>query len=261
MSFIDNHNESAETEKRLYTGVTPVELVGINPTQQELSKLFGGGDANAPTYVGTNDNGNKKIRLDMWLKNPDINLLTKCAIWLEDEARVSQAGNKQFINRKLQSTWGKSLEDIKNASNMQWFDTSTAREAKSGEVQLYEFLTALTNASTGQDDSDLELDDFSAIFDDDMNELNGINDAIGKQFKVLLGVKEGKYQDVYTGYFQKGSNNGTKVMENRACDTKYPYKADFQNSMELKEYNAPSAPAEDTTYVDMPEGTDTGNLF
>jgi hypothetical protein len=140
MGFIKNHTESENKGVQLYTGVANMKVIAINPNAAQLSKIYDKEVSTEPEYVSENDNGKRKVRLDIFLHNEEKDCIVKFPFWLEDEKRMSQAGNTQFINKKIQSTWSTSLEDLKENAKMEWFDNTTTREAKVGEVALYEFL-------------------------------------------------------------------------------------------------------------------------
>jgi len=242
MSFLKNHTESESKGKQLFTGVANMNVIAINPTVEELSKIYNTDNVSEPTYVTENNNGNTKVRLDFFLQNEENGIITSFPIWLENEARVSAAGNNQFINRKVQSTWSTSLEDLAENEKMSWFDITTARQAKSGEVDLYDFLVKWTNAQTGES-VDLELSNFeNLIAKGDVSELKEIMLKIGKTVNVLLGVREGQYQSVYTKYVNRGHIASVKGFEKNLDDEYGEFKSDYSNSLELKLYVEQTAP-------------------
>lgn len=244
-NFLENHKEAQLSERKLYTGICPVDVIAINPSAEDLKKIYNKQEVNEPQYLSTNEEGKAKCRLDFFLKNEDIDLLTKFSIYLEDKEDVSSSGKKRFINLKTQSMYANSLEEIATNPNLTWFDIKTARVAKVGEVQLYEMLVKLTNASL-DDDSKLELSNLDAIIKGNVFELREINEKIGKGLKVLLGVKDNQYQDVYNRFFMKKGQNRIDAMQRNATGEYGSFKSDFQNSMELKEYVVKPMPEDDT---------------
>ena len=157
---------------------------------------------------------------------------------------VSQSGKFQFINEKGQNIYADSIESIVANPNLMWFDVKTARKAKVGEVDLYEFLIKFTNAST-DDEAKLHLENFDNMFNGDFSEIYQIKDKLGKPIKVLLGVKDEQYQDIYTKFIQRGHMSGTKTMEKNASAEFGGFKSDYQNSMELKPYVQREMPVEE----------------
>lgn len=263
MSFLKNHTESEAKGKQLWTGVANMKVIAINPTVDELAKIYNTDNVSEPTYVTENNNGNTKVRLDFFLQNEENGIITSFPIWLENEARVSVAGNNQFINRKVQSTWSTSLEDLTANEKMSWFDMTTAREAKSGEVDLYEFLVKWTNAQTGES-VDLELSNFeNLITKGDISELKEIMAKIGKTVNVLLGVRDGQYQSVYTKYVNRGHIASTKGFEKNLDGEYGEFKANYANSLELKLYTEQPAPETTTNEYSNAEilGEDSDELF
>jgi hypothetical protein len=260
MSFLNNHKEAQISEKKLYTGICPVELVAINPSVEELKALYNSDKVVEPVYTSTSDEGNKKVRLDFFIRNTDLDLITKFAIFLENKVNVSTTGKTQFINERIQSMYAESLDSITSNPKLTWFDIKTARPAKVGEVQLYEFLVKLTNASTDET-SNLKLENFDNLFNGNVEELKEINSKLGKGVKVLLGVKDGIYQDVYNRYFQRIQVNGTDTMTKNATSEYGGFNSDYQNSMELQEYSQAPMPEKDTVYDNSSDANVTKSMF
>lgn len=260
MSFLNNHKEASSLERKLYTGVCTVDVIAINPTRQELAKLYNKEDVVEPNYITVHEDGYKKLRLDVFVKNDEINLSSKFTIWLEDRDNVSLSGKFQFINEKGQNIYADSIEAIVANPNLLWFDVKTARKAKVGEVDLYEFLIKFTNAST-DDDAKLHLENFANMFNGDLSEIQMIKEKLGKSIKVLLGVKDEQYQDIYTKFIQRGHMSGTKTMEKNASAEYGGFKADYQNSMDLQVYTQRSMPTEEVvTYSESnPQSVVPGN--
>jgi hypothetical protein len=128
------------------------------------------------------------------------------------------------------------------------------REAKEGEENIYNLMKAYANASPKT--KPFVLDDFNALVKGNGSELeaffNHFNQLSGG-IKVLLGVKEGKYQDVFTGVFLNVSGRITDYVTSRVVG-EYGYKGDYQNSYDLKEFDVEAAPADnevETSVTDM----------
>lgn len=259
MSFINNHKEAQISEKKLYTGVCPVEVIAINPTVNELKSIYNKDEVLDPSYTKIDENGVKQTRLDFYLKNEDIDLLTKMSIFLQDKVDVSSNGKTKFINKRIQTMYADSLDSIALNPKLTWFDIKTAREAKVGEELLYEFLVKVTNASTDET-SELMLENLDAIINGDVTELKNINDKLGKGVKVLLGIKDGQYQSVYNRYFQRFAQNGTSAMEKRASGEYGGFTSDYQNSMELQEYAMKPMPSKDTI-IDNSSEVSSSSMF
>jgi len=128
------------------------------------------------------------------------------------------------------------------------------REAKEGEENVYNLMKAYANASPKT--KPFVLDDWSAIAKGNGTELenfflhfNKLNGGV----KVLMGVKEGKYQDVFTGIFLNVNGRITDYVTSRVTG-EYGYKADYQGNFDLKEYDIEAAPAStevENTVTDM----------
>lgn len=229
----------------------PVEIVQINPTHAELKEIYGE-NAKEVTYTSKSDAGNRKVRLDFFVENKEYGFKDKFALFLEDNVRKSQNGNVQIINAQGRHTWAKSSEEC----DYEWFDSSTARVAKDGECRLYDMLIALVNADTSSKDSNLVLENLDAIFDGDVRELRDINKNFGKGLRVLTGVRDGKYQSIYTGHFNRNNNSSSTAMMNAATAEYGSFKDDFGGDAELREYVAPTRPA-----VSESVSSETDDLF
>lgn len=76
-----------------------------------------------------------------------------------------------------------------------------ARKAYVGEEALINFIKAWANVDQN---SQAILDDMSKLFAGDVSEIHTLHAGIkDNQVKILIGVKDGKYQDVYTKFFQR----------------------------------------------------------
>jgi hypothetical protein len=246
-NFLENHKEAKISERKLYTGICPVNVIAINPTVDDLKKIYNKDEVNEPQYLSVNEEGRTKCRLDFYIKSDleDVDLLTKFSIYLEDKEDVSASGKKRFINLRTQSMYANSVEEIATNPNLTWFDIKTARVAKVGEVQLYEMLVRLTNASI-EEDSRLELSNLDAMIKGNVSELREINEKVGKGLKVLLGVKDNQYQDVYNRFFMKKGQTRMDAMVKNATGEYGSFKSDFQDSMTLQEYVVKPMPEDDS---------------
>lgn len=251
MSFNVEESKGGGGARTLYTGVMPVEIINICPTHAELQEMYGE-NAKAPTYVETVD-GATRVRLDFYIRNEANDFLSKFSIFVKDAERISRTGKYEFLDVRGRNAWGESLESI----DYDWFKTAGARKAKDGESRLIEMLVALTNANQDSEQTNIVID-MERIFAGDFSELRKINNNYGKGLKVLLGVRDGKYQDVYTNKFGRSTSNSVAHIQKAASDHSYPWNCDFGGSTDLKEYVAPVAPTDNVSVVTDTSG---GDLF
>lgn len=230
----------------LYTGIAPMKVVAFNPSAEEIKSLTGREEVADPQYDGLNDDGTKKLRLDIWLRNEENNITTKVVFWLEDRLAVSSSGNKQFVNAVGMSTWAADVP------SQDWFIMRDYRHAYVGEADLYNFLSTWLGINKRSKESECVLDTpFSDIVAGNLDELRDLIVIYGqREIKVLLSVREGKYQDVYGKVFiqmESGYTDGLKKTLERDASSGYPYRSNYQGDFTLKKYTGESAPAETLT--------------
>jgi hypothetical protein len=246
MSFNANSsNEAVIKEGKLFTGLKNMKVVAINPTKAQLEDL-GYRPQNDPSYLGTNeddpDNPVKKVRLDFYLQGEsekEESIRTKIAFFLEDKYRVNQAGDKaEWINDLGRSAWG---TPSAAPDGLQWFDTSTARQCKVGESDLHSFLINWLNISPNDE---AKLDNFDSLFEGSYRELMSLlNGNPDNEIRVLLTVRDGKYQSVYNRYFDRASNKRTNYWEDyirKQTEQGYEPKEDFSKSLVFQEWEEPT---------------------
>jgi hypothetical protein len=117
------------------------------------------------------------------------------------------------------------------------------RQALRGEEDLYSLLRAYGNIDTNN--SPFMLDDIKNIIKGNVKELREFfawADNKGGGVKVLLGVKDGQYQDVWNSMFLTVNGKLSDYMKNKITDDNYGYRHYYGHSFNLKEYIADSAP-------------------
>ena len=225
---------SESTSYKLFTGLTDVQVVAVNPSKEEAEKL-GINMKNDPTYLSTDEaSGNKKIRIDVFVKSNDTGKVDKMAFFMEDAPKTSSAGNTQFINDFGKSCYGTSVEEA--TAKYAWFKPDGARPSVSGEVELVDFIVNLLNIGK---DQVAKLDNPKAFFTGNLSELTAIFKKFSeRKVQVLYTVRENEgswYQGIYTRYFGKAGNKVTKWWDKHfEGNTSQP---NFQNSYLFQEFN------------------------
>lgn len=218
----------------LYTGLTDVQVVAVNPTKEEAEKL-GINMKNDPVYLTTDEtSGNKKIRIDIYVNSEKTGRVDKMAFFMEDAPKKSAAGNTQFINDFGAGCYAESKEDA--ITKYQWYKPDGIREAISGEVELVDFIRNMLNISK---DNIAKLDNPKAFFSGNVTELvNLFKKFPGRKVQVLYTVRENDgnwYQGIYTRYFSRAGNKTTKWWEKHfEGNTSPPI---YQNSLMFQEFN------------------------
>ena len=174
---------------KTYSGLTNVKVIAVNPTMAELHSL----DINVksePNYsVTMGDQDYNKIVF--WLMNEDGNF--KLEILMQNKARVSQTGKHQWMNNIGQSTWST------DAPTYEWWKSEGQRKGYTGEETLINFVKAWANVAQG---GDVYFETMSNIASGDVTEIRSLVTQLQpNQVRVLVGVKDDKYQQVYTKYF------------------------------------------------------------
>jgi len=263
-SFL-NVKEQKQQERTLVTGVCNSKVLAINPDRETLAEIVGRDAENMkePSYIGQNRDGEPNVRIDIWLKpingikyydegtGESKNYIDpyKLAIFLSDKEKSTRDESKNmFINGRIQTTWAKDAEQAQSYTSKAgktWFSENSIRICKEGEDQLLKFFSTYTNADLMDAETDLVLNDYDAILSGDTSELEAIMNAKneeGKTVNVLLGVRDGKYQEVYSHEFERGMRKTFARLGNTASGEYNGFKADFQNDTMLKAYVRPVAP-------------------
>ena len=174
---------------KLYSGLTNVRVIAVNPTMAELHAL----DIKVkqePNYSVTfsNEDYNKVV---FWLANTEGNF--KLEILMQNKPRVSQTGKHQWINGIGQSTWSE------DEPSYDWWKTEGQRKAYTGEETLINFTKAWANVRQGDE---VTFDTISEIAKGNVAEIKALLGSLTtNEVRVLIGVKDDKYQQVYTKYF------------------------------------------------------------
>jgi hypothetical protein len=241
-----------------FTGLTNVKVIAINPTKEEMIAM-GINAQQEPKYLSQNEKGEAKMRVDFYLASPtptiNFSKSLKVSFWLEDSPRTNKEGTKsQWINKFGMTAWGKTLESMPEEN---WYSTEGCRKALIGEEDLTSFIKAWANVDPKDQAA---LDDTSKIAKGDITEIVNLHKAIpNNQVKVLLGVKDGKYQDVYSKCFDRAYRTNFTTWK-KALEGQYSeFKSDYQNDLNFKPYTGTSdAPGDSPTDMTTPATANAG---
>ena len=174
---------------KLYSGLTNVNVIAVNPTMAELHAL----DIKVksePNYQVSfsNEDYNKVV---VWLGNEDTKV--KLEVLVQPKARVSQNGKNQYINAIGQTTWSE------GKPSFDWWKAAGERHAFVGEETLINFVKAWANVANGDE---VSFETGKKISNGDVSEIKALVNVLkDNQVRVLVGVKDDKYQTVYTKHF------------------------------------------------------------
>jgi hypothetical protein len=174
---------------KLYTGLTNMNIIMINPTLKELQDNDIKFKQDPEYFVEINDV--EYFKLTFWLKNEDITV--RMEVLLNNTFRQSKGGKYQWINNIGQDTWSE------ESPTYEWWKTEGEHKAYSGEETLIKFMKAWANVASGDE---VSFDTIDKIVEGDVLEVQQLVSALkDNQVRVLLGAKEDKYQQIYMRYF------------------------------------------------------------
>lgn len=181
---------------KLYSGIAPMKVIAINPSLAKLHELGMDYMKQEPQYSGIDIGGNLHNKIVFWLRNDEHKVSVKAEFLVRNEERQDSKGIKyQWINKEGKTAWG--TDNPALLPNYKWFKNEGVRKAYYGEENLTNFIRALFNVRVG-DPCQLNTE----VFNNNVtNLLNSWAAHPDNQLRCLLGVKNDKYQEVYTHHF------------------------------------------------------------
>ena len=233
MSFAAGEEATENTAVfQKYIGVSPVSIVALNPTKEELETLLGRSISKNLEYFSKDASGANQIRLDFWVK-PDANWgrqldvpLQKITFFISETVSINKDKTKVQVIDKYGNTGWVTKEDFKLKNVPENFKrlTNTYRECYSGEDRLIDFLKKWLNIPENSvykngvwefipdmSKCEAEFKNIKSLIKGDIKDLQTlIKKYPSYKVKVAFGVKttedNKKYQTVYTGLFLKHSS-------------------------------------------------------
>lgn len=159
MAIGGNKRESTQQQEfAKKIGLFESKVVIVNPTLEEYSEVLGielKEGSKATEYLGTSNDGNTTLRVDVWLQEVKSGDKFKVNFYLENKEKVNKDGTKrQYINNIGTTSWA---DDVNNLPD--WFKGRDYRQAYVGEEELYGFLrTWLGNLDYRDASTVLQLD-------------------------------------------------------------------------------------------------------
>lgn len=253
MAVKGKQREVKESSKQLYVGFTAVKVVAVNPNLTELNQLINresAADQKEPVYLGTDQEGNDRLRLAFWLEDLKTGKLFVYSFNLTNKERKNKDGDKvQLVNQTCTTTWApyikkgdKVTDKVDETVIQDWFLNFTTKEkevlgpkkwrkALAGEEELSTLLRSWLGRLDFMDTETEVMVDTKKLFKEDYKELRELislneegefdNEGIDTPFVALLGVRTDeddstkKYQQVWgksflPNGFMKYINNGNK---------------------------------------------------
>ena len=200
---------------KTYSGLTNVKVMAVNPTMAELHAM----DINVkqePNYK-VEFSGEEYNKIVFWLSNEDGNF--KLEILMQYKPKVSQNGKHQWMNAIGQSTWSE------EAPTYEWWKKEGERKAFTGEETLINFVKAWANVASGDQ---VYFDTMPAIANGTLPEVKELVKSLANnEVRVLIGVKDDKYQQVYTKYFGRVKPQRDDLFIKALNDDYGSFNADF----------------------------------
>ncbi len=217
----------------LYTGIGAMSVVAVNPTLGELNAI-GVKMKTEPTYTGItfDDNGPTYNKLTFWLHNAEHSFTTRMEILVTaTERAISKSGKYQWVNKFGQTAWGESNP----STTYEWFKNDEVRRTYSGEETLIDFIKAWANIPNG---GECSLDTTADIFAGKVDELKQLIMSLkDNKVRCLLGVKDGKYQQVYNKCFGRLKPKRDDMFVRSLNDDYRQFKAEYNSDLVLQRYS------------------------
>lgn len=139
-------------------GLFESKVIAINPSMEEYAEVLGmelKEGSKATEYLGTSNDGNTSLRVDIWLQEIKSGDKFKVNFFLENKLKANKDGTKaQYINNVGTTSWATDENTLPD-----WFKGREYRQAYVGEEELYGFLrTWLGNLDYRDADTVLQLD-------------------------------------------------------------------------------------------------------
>jgi len=222
----DSDQEVASGGVKLFAGLANFVVIAVNPTKDDLHEL-GIKVKEEPSYwtkIKDKETGkeNEFFKLTFWIQNPD--LTTRFDILLSDRPRVSKTGKNQWINNVGQTTWSA------DAPAYEWWKKEGQRHALEGEEILIDFVKAWANVKA---DDDVYFETMGSIVEGEIEEITSLATQLkDNRVRLLIGVKDGKYQTVYVKMFGRVKPKRDDLFVKSLNDEYGQFKAEFPHDLQ-----------------------------
>jgi hypothetical protein len=236
---------------KLWAGITNMEVKAVNPNLAELNAM-GINMKTEPNY-SLEMNGRDIFKVIFWVGNPD--LTTKVEFLLENTPKITKNGDKtQFVNAYGQFAYATNAEAL---TNYDWYKHEGVRAAFPNEEKLIGFIKAWANVANGGKVFLESMDKIAA--GTDLTELKQlVTQLAANRVRVLVGVKDGKYQNVYTHYFGRTQKSGDSYFIKHLNGEYSSFNAEFPGDLQWGQFtpqlsvttaDTDTAPAENDDWV------------
>jgi hypothetical protein len=198
--------------------------------------------------------GDNKNIISVLLHEPNKKFFAKADFFVSSNinksSKVDEQGNSktQFIDKYSNTQWKVTPEDQEYNGNLT-FEAKSARECCIGEEAFMNFIKNYMNPKKGDE---CRFDDFKKIAEGDLTEVNeAITVYPNNNVGVLLGVRDAKYQGVYTGKFERGFAKEPKQIIKAVKGDTYNKLVFGQEPYPFKKFDPTEAPQPDS---EIPSG-------
>lgn len=254
VAFIGARESTEAFSPKLYTGLAPVKILGVNPNADEIQKIYNSEEKrDEPVYLDTREvelpNGEKetikRVRIDIFVGTNEeevgVRLITRVSFFIQRMYRYTRDGSKiNVINAYGETAWipVTDVEKGQVPDNMNWYNTKDMRPSYYGEEQLTKFLKAYLNIPTlsymdrngvrktieEPANAEARLSKIEDYFNGDVSEIKSVIKLMpDNKVKVLIGVNttdRGQYQNVFTNEFLKNSQKMSDWFKKQVTDAK-----------------------------------------
>lgn len=287
--------ESAEIKR--YIGITPVNVLAINPNKKELESIYGRELDKEPEYISEVEVDGKKIpqiRIDFIVKavptkandKQPINLINKVSIFLRKSYKKgSKSGKYQIIDKYGRTAWA-TEEEIKAKAIPQYTSGPANididyRPAIVGEEELTSFVRTFLGVKSVEkwvdgkvvglidnpQDAEARLDKINDYFKGDLKELKEIMGyQPNNKIKVLFGIRNMDngviHQTVYNrSFLSVGSKNYSKLdKEIKEAQNNGGLQNTEYKCVDLQEYSVIPTDFSEAPSSDLPFGEPTEDI-
>jgi len=195
--------QSQMSDFKKSVGLFEATVVAINPDIEEYKEKLGIELKEGVEYLGISQDGNKTLRVDVWLEDVKNNNKFKTTFFLENkEKEKKDKTKKQYINNIGSCSWA---DDANNLPT--WFSAREYRVAFVGEEELYNFMrTWLGDLDYRDAETTLQLD-WSKMMKGNVKDLKAqVNGEWCTNIVALATIKTVQKEDEikeYQGVFNK----------------------------------------------------------
>jgi hypothetical protein len=191
-------------EVKLYTGLTPMKVLAINPTEDKLREIIGEGATKFDTEYPLKEYDGVNTRpINLWVQ--DLREKAKpmlVSFNLSEQTVEFESGYYKIINDHNMSTIS-TFERIKENPKMSWYSQTGMRKEMRGETLLYTIIQRLIGFNTNGEKNFMEALaeeklDFATVYGGNFSGLrNLVEFAKANKFALILPLVVREHEGNY----------------------------------------------------------------